>query len=73
MKKFNTLFRNGCIAVAGTVCASTAFAEGSSNADAAKAALESAKADVDATSPMVLMVVAGIVGVGVLISLFRKV
>jgi acetylglutamate kinase len=71
MNKFNTLFRNGCIVVAGSVSAS-AFAE-STNADAAKAALESAKADVDATSPLVLMVVAGIVGVGVLISLFRKV
>lgn len=71
MQKINGLFRNGCIAAVAAVSGS-AFAEGTGAADAAGKALEAAQADVNATSPKVMMVVALVVGCGILISLIRK-
>lgn len=65
-------FRNGCIALVGSVAAVGANAAEGGSAAAAASALDTALADVNATSPKVLLVVAAVVGVGILISLIRK-
>ncbi|WP_454010393.1 Flexible pilin [Aeromonas sp. Marseille-Q7275] len=65
-------YRNGCIALAGSVAAMSANAEDGGLAAAAAAALQSAQSDVTATGPKVLMVVASVVAVGILIVLIRK-
>ncbi len=65
-------FRNGCIALVGSVAAVGANAAGGSIADAAGAAMDAAQSDVADTAPKVMMVVATVVGVGILISLIRK-
>lgn len=65
-------FRNGSIALVGSLVAAGAHAEGGGSAAAAATALDTALADVNATSPKVLLVVAAVVGVGILISLIRK-
>ncbi|MFM1701816.1 Flexible pilin [Aeromonas salmonicida] len=65
-------FRNGCIALVGSVAAVSANAAGEGIAAAAGAALDSAQSDVTLTAPKVMMVVATVVGVGILISLMRK-
>ncbi|MGE6101294.1 Flexible pilin [Aeromonas salmonicida] len=73
MQKINGLFRNGCIAVVASLSAAgAAHAAGEGSAAAAGAALDTALADVNSTSPKVMMVVATVVGVGILISLMRK-
>ena len=74
MKKVSGLFRNGCIALVGSISAVAANAAdgGTGAAAAAQAALDAAQSDVNATSPKVMMVVAAVVGVGILISLIRK-
>lgn len=73
MKKLSGLFRNGCIAAVASVSAmGVAHAEGGGSAAAAGAALDTALADVNATSPKVMLVVAAVVGVGILIALIRK-
>ena len=73
MHKINVLFRNGCIAaVASLSAAGAAHAAGEGSAAAAGAALDTALADVNSTSPKVMMVVATVVGVGILIGLMRK-
>ncbi|WP_439839766.1 Flexible pilin [Aeromonas caviae] len=61
-------FRNGCIALSCSMAAMAANAEGGS----AAAALDTAKSDVDATAPKVMLVVATVVGVVILIGLMRK-
>ncbi|KAB0683411.1 Flexible pilin [Aeromonas caviae] len=66
-------FRNGCIALSCSMAAMAANAEGgSAAAAAAAAALDTAKSDVDATAPKVMLVVATVVGVVILIGLMRK-
>ncbi len=65
-------FRNGSIALVGSLVAAGAHAEDSGLATAAAAALQSAQSDVTATGPKVLMVVASVVAVGILIVLIRK-
>ena len=73
MKNVSGLFRNGCIAAVASVSAmGVAHAEGSGTAAAAGAALDTALSDVNATSPKVMLVVAAVVGVGILVSLIRK-
>lgn len=73
MQKINCLFRNGCIAaVASLSTVGAAHAAGEGSAAAAGAALDTALADVNSTSPKVMMVVATVVGVGILIALMRK-
>ncbi|WP_421188706.1 Flexible pilin [Aeromonas enteropelogenes] len=73
MAKMSGMFRNGCIALVGSISAAAANAEGSaSTAAAAQAALDAAQSDVTATSPKVLMVVASVVAVGIMIGLIRK-
>jgi hypothetical protein len=73
MQKLSGLFRNGCIAaVASLSAAGAAHAAAGETSAAAGAALDSALSDVNATSPKVMMVVAAVVGVGILISLIRK-
>ncbi|PTT49236.1 Flexible pilin [Aeromonas sp. HMWF014] len=73
MKNVSGLFRNGCIAVVASLSAmGAAHAAGEGTSAAAGAALDSALSDVQATSPKVMMVVAAVVGVGILISLIRK-
>ncbi|MDM5057793.1 major coat protein [Aeromonas rivipollensis] len=65
--------RNGCIAVVASLSAAgAAQAAGEGTAAAAGAALDSTLSDVTATSPKVMMVVATVVGVGILIGLMRK-
>jgi hypothetical protein len=65
-------FRNACIAVTGSLAAAgAAHAEGGMAA-AAATALDGAQADVMATGPKVLLVVAAVVSVGIMIALFRK-
>lgn len=51
---------------------STVYAETSAVATAAAGVMDSAQADVGATSPKVMMVVGGVVVVGILIALLRK-
>jgi hypothetical protein len=69
----NNYFRNGCIAmVASLSAAGAAQAAGDGSAAAAGAALDATLSDVTATSPKVMMVVATVVGVGILIGLMRK-
>ncbi len=63
-------YRNGCIALVGSVAAASSNA--ADIADAAGAALDAAQSDVTATAPKVMMVVATVVGVGLLIALMRK-
>lgn len=65
-------FRNGCIALVGSVAAVGANAADGGIAAAAGAALDAAQSDVTATAPKVMMVVATVVGVGILIALMRK-
>ncbi|MDR6995752.1 hypothetical protein J2Y65_002434 [Aeromonas salmonicida] len=66
-------FRNGCIAVVASLSAAgAAHAEGEGIAAAAGKALDAAQSDVTMTAPKVMMVVATVVGVGILISLMRK-
>ncbi|MCU9923906.1 Flexible pilin [Aeromonas caviae] len=65
-------FRNGCIALVGSVAAVGANAADGGIAAAAGAALDSAQSDVTITAPKVMMVVATVVGVGILIGLMRK-
>ncbi|NJI08499.1 Flexible pilin [Aeromonas veronii] len=73
MKNVSGLFRNGCIAAVASVSAmGVAHAEGGGTAAAAGAALDTALSDVNATSPKVMLVVAAVVGVGILVSLIRK-
>ncbi|HHQ4775513.1 TPA: Flexible pilin [Aeromonas veronii] len=72
MEKLSGLFRNGCIAAVASLSAmGVAHAEGGS-AEAAGKALDTALSDVNATSPKVMLVVAAVVGVGILIGLIRK-
>ena len=73
MEKLSGLFRNGCIAAGafGSAMGVANAAEGGSAA-AAGSALDTALADVNATSPKVMLVVAAVVGVGILIGLIRK-
>lgn len=52
--------------------ASAVYAADSGVATAAAGVLDSAQADVTATSPKVMMVVGGVVVVGILIALLRK-
>ncbi|MGY3892776.1 Flexible pilin [Aeromonas enterica] len=71
----NNYFRNGCIALVGSVAAMSANAAGegiAAAAGAAGAALDSAQSDVTITAPKVMMVVATVVGVGILINMTRK-
>ncbi|MEL3926522.1 Flexible pilin [Aeromonas enteropelogenes] len=72
MAKMSGMFRNGCIALVGSISAAAANAEAGSIAASAQAALDAAQADVTATSPKVLMVVASVVAVGIMIALIRK-
>jgi hypothetical protein len=73
MQKLSGLFRNGCIAAVASLSAvGAAHAAGEDASAAAGAALDSALASVQSTSPKVMMVVASVVGVGILISLIRK-
>ncbi|WP_421219433.1 Flexible pilin [Aeromonas enteropelogenes] len=72
MAKMSGMFRNGCIALVGSITAAAANAEASPTAAAAQAALDAAQADVAATSPKVLLVVASVVAVGIMIVLIRK-
>lgn len=72
MQKINGLFRNGCIAVVASLSAAGAAHAVEGSAAAAGAALDTVLADVNSTSPKVMMVVATVVGVGILISLMRK-
>ncbi|MBL0482159.1 Flexible pilin [Aeromonas veronii] len=74
MKNVSGLFRNGCIAAVASVSAmGVAHAAGEGGtAAAAGAALDTALSDVNATSPKVMLVVAAVVGVGILVSLIRK-
>ncbi|MDF2415836.1 Flexible pilin [Aeromonas sp. 1HA1] len=73
MQKLSGLFRNGCIAAVASLSAvGAAHAAAGETSAAAGAALDSALSDVNATSPKVMMVVAAVVGVGILISLIRK-
>ncbi|MGL5814664.1 MAG: Flexible pilin [Aeromonas sp.] len=65
-------FRNGCIALAGSVAAMGANAADGGIAAAAGAALDAAKSDVDMTAPKVMMVVASVVGCVILLGLIRK-
>ncbi len=69
-------FRNGCIALVGSVAAVGANAADGGIAAAAgaalDAALDAAQSDVTTTAPKVMMVVATVVGVGILIALMRK-
>ncbi|MGE6231509.1 Flexible pilin [Aeromonas media] len=65
-------FRNGSIALVGSLVAAGAHAEGGGIAAAAGAALDAAQSDVTITAPKVMMVVATVVGVGILIGLMRK-
>jgi hypothetical protein len=65
------LFRNGCIAAVASLSAVGA-AHAAGSAEAASTALDAALADVNATSPKVMLVVATVVGVGILIGLMRK-
>ncbi|MFB2832346.1 Flexible pilin [Aeromonas jandaei] len=71
MQKLSGLFRNSCIAAVGAISCS-AFADGGGAAEAAGKALDAAQSDISATAPKVMMVVAAVVGVGILISLIRK-
>lgn len=65
--------RNGSIALVGSLAAMGANAEGTGGiAAAAGAALDAAQSDVTMTAPKVMMVVATVVGVGILIALMRK-
>lgn len=64
--------RNGSIALVGSLVAMGANAEGGGAAAAAGAALDAAQSDVTITAPKVMMVVATVVGVGILIGLMRK-
>lgn len=66
-------FRNACIALSVAAATAPAFAEDSGMATAAKAALDTAQADVSGTAPKVMAVVAIVAGVGVLIALLRKI
>ena len=73
MEKLSGLFRNGCIAAVASVSAmGVAHAAEGGSAVAAGSALDTALADVNATSPKVMLVVAAVVGVGILIGLIRK-
>jgi len=73
MEKLSGLFRNGCIAAVASVSAvGVAHADGGGTAEAAGKALDAALSDVNATSPKVMLVVAAVVGVGILIGLIRK-
>ncbi|WP_275116289.1 Flexible pilin [Aeromonas veronii] len=73
MEKLSDLFRNGCIAAVASVSAmGVANAAEGGSAAAAGSALDTALADVNATSPKVMLVVAAVVGVGILIGLIRK-
>ena len=65
-------FRNGCIALVGSVAAVGANAADGGIAAAAGAALDAAQSDVTTTAPKVMMVVATVGGVGILIALMRK-
>ena len=67
MEKLSGLFRNGCIAAVASVSAM-----GVAHAAEGGSALDTALADVNATSPKVMLVVAAVVGVGILIGLIRK-
>ncbi|MDX7900062.1 Flexible pilin [Aeromonas media] len=64
--------RNGSIVLVGSLVAAGANAETGGIAAAAGAALDSAQSDVTITAPKVMMVVATVVGVGILIGLMRK-
>ncbi|MER0331276.1 Flexible pilin [Aeromonas veronii] len=72
MRKVSGLFRNACIAAVCGLSANAAMAEGTGLADAAGKAMEAAQADVTATSPKVLLVVALVTATGIVISLIRK-
>ncbi|MBW3810545.1 flexible pilin [Aeromonas hydrophila] len=65
-------FRNGCIALVGSVAAVGAAHADGGIAEAAGKALDSAQSDVTITAPKVMMVVATVVGVGILINMMRK-
>ncbi|MNF47458.1 Flexible pilin precursor [compost metagenome] len=65
-------FRNGSIALVGSLVAAGANAADGGIAAAAGAALDAAQSDVTITAPKVMMVVATVVGVGILIGLMRK-
>ncbi|WP_323918870.1 major coat protein [Aeromonas caviae] len=65
-------YRNSCIALVGSMAAVGANAADTSMAAAAAAALDNAQSDVTITAPKVMMVVATVVGAGILIGLMRK-
>jgi len=69
--KLNTLFRNACIAASGAVVASPSFA--AIDTDGVVTAINDAGTSGESVGKAVILVVAGLVVVGLIIGLVRKI